>query len=79
MATLNYAAIDLGAESGRAMRGQFDGRRLQLAEAHRFPNTPVTLPDGLHWDVLRLWVEIQDGIAAAVRKSLPGSENVVTL
>lgn len=69
MATLNYVAIDLGAESGRAMLGRFDGQRLQLSEAHRFPNIPVRLPDGLHWDVLRLWAEIQDGIAAAARKN----------
>jgi rhamnulokinase len=41
MATLNYVAIDLGAESGRAMLGQFDGQRLRLSEAHRFPNIPV--------------------------------------
>ena len=51
---LNFLAIDLGAESGRAMSGQFDGRRLQLSEIHRFANGPVRLPSGLHWDVLRL-------------------------
>jgi rhamnulokinase len=64
---LGFLALDLGAESGRAMIGQFDGQRLQLAEAHRFPNGPVRLPSGLHWDVLRLWSEIKQGIALAVR------------
>jgi rhamnulokinase len=68
VSTLNYVAIDLGAESGRAMLGQFDGQHLALTEAHRFPNVPVRLPDGLHWDVLRLWAEIQNGLAAAARK-----------
>jgi rhamnulokinase len=68
MQSLCYLAIDLGAESGRAMLGEFDGRRLQLSEAHRFPNTPVRLPDGMHWDVLRLWAEIKQGLALAVRK-----------
>jgi rhamnulokinase len=71
---LNFLALDLGAESGRAMLGQFDGERLQLLKVHRFPNDPVRLPDGggtgcrLHWDVLRLWSEIKQGLALAVQE-----------
>ena len=67
MASLNYLALDLGAESGRAMIGQFDGERLQISEAHRFANLPVRLPDGLHTDVLRIWAEINQGMAQAAR------------
>jgi len=63
----SYLAIDLGAESGRATLGTLDGGRLRLAEVHRFPNTPVRTLDGLHWDVLRLWADIQEGIARAAR------------
>ncbi len=63
---LNFLAFDLGAESGRAMLGQFDGERIRLSEVHRFPNGPVRLPDGLHWDVLRLWTEIKGSLALAV-------------
>jgi rhamnulokinase len=62
-----YLALDLGAESGRAMVGTFDGERLSLAEAHRFRNRPVRLPDGLHWDILALMAEVRAGIAAAER------------
>ena len=58
-------AFDLGAESGRALLGRFDGDRLTLADVHRFPNTPVRLPGGLHWNVLQLWQEIKHGIALA--------------
>jgi rhamnulokinase len=70
----SFLAFDLGAESGRAMVGQFDGERIRLSEVHRFPNGPVRLPDGsgagyrLHWDVLRLWTEIKRGLALAVQK-----------
>jgi len=63
---LNFLAFDLGAESGRAMLGQFDGERLRLSEVHRFLNGPVRLPDGLHWDVLRLWTEVKHGLGLAV-------------
>jgi rhamnulokinase len=65
---LDFLAFDLGAASGRAILGQFDGKRLRLSEVHRFPNGPVCLPDGLHWDVLRLWSEIKCGLALAVRE-----------
>jgi rhamnulokinase len=66
--TLNTLALDLGAESGRAILGQFDGQRLTLTDIHRFANSPVRLPDGLHWDVLRLWSDIKAGIAKASRE-----------
>jgi rhamnulokinase len=65
----NYLAVDLGAESGRVMIGTLIDNRLSLKEAHRFANIPVRLPDGLHWDVLRIWSEIKSGIAAAVSQS----------
>jgi rhamnulokinase len=64
----SFLALDLGAESGRAMLGRFDGERLRLAEVHRFPNVPVRLPDGLHWDILRLWSEVKQGLALAIRE-----------
>jgi len=60
--TLDLLAFDLGAESGRAVLGRFDGERLHLSEVHRFSNEPVRLPDGLHWDVLRLFGEVKRGL-----------------
>jgi rhamnulokinase len=68
-ATLNIAAIDVGAESGRVMLGRFDGVTLQLEEAHRFPNTPVRVAGTLYWDVLRLWADIQHGLALCRRRA----------
>ena len=64
----NYLALDLGAESGRSVIGSFDGGKLALAEAHRFPNNPVLLPDGLHWDALRQFSEIKTGIAKGLQQ-----------
>jgi rhamnulokinase len=64
----HYLAIDLGAESGRAMLGTLDGGRLQLEELHRFPNEPVRIPAGLFWDTFRLFHEIQRGLAIAGRQ-----------
>jgi rhamnulokinase len=63
-----YLAFDLGAESGRAILGTLDGGRLELQELHRFPNQPVRTPAGLYWDALRLFHEIERGLAVAGRE-----------
>ena len=67
-ATRNYLAVDLGAESGRTIVGTLDDDHISLTETHRFSNGPVQLPDGLHWDVLRLWSDIRTGIATSSTK-----------
>jgi rhamnulokinase len=63
-----FLAFDLGAESGRAILGEISDAGLSLEELHRFPNIPVRLPTGLYWDTLRLWQEIQQGLAVAGRE-----------
>ncbi len=65
----HYLAFDIGAENGRAVIGSLDGKRLKLTETYRFVNEPVQLPDGLHWDVMRLWNEIKSGISASALES----------
>ncbi|WP_432816231.1 rhamnulokinase [Streptomyces vilmorinianum] len=62
-----FAAVDLGATSGRVILGRVGPENLDLTEAHRFPNTPVRLPDGLRWDVLALFQGVLDGLRAAAR------------
>src|SRR5215467_13072407 len=62
MATRKVAAVDLGAESGRVMLANFDGRQLSLEEVHRFPNQPVTLHGHRFWNILSLWDETIVGL-----------------
>jgi len=64
----HYLAVDIGAESGRVILGTVTGGRLELEELHRFPNTPVRIPQGLYWDTFRLWHEVQQGLAVAGRQ-----------
>ena len=72
--TQNYLAVDLGAESGRTIIGSLSDSQLSLTETHRFANGPVRLNDGLHWDVLRLWSDIKEGISRSskIEKKLDG-------
>lgn len=62
---IRLVAVDLGAESGRAVVGSFDGGRLVLDDVHRFANVPVTLAGTLHWDFLRLFGDIVTGLGRA--------------
>ena len=62
-----YLALDLGAESGRAMLGTLTDGALSIEELHRFPNTPVRVLGSLHWDALRLFHEICQGLTVAGR------------
>ncbi|HWD69833.1 MAG TPA: rhamnulokinase family protein [Solirubrobacteraceae bacterium] len=61
-----FAAADLGAESGRVIVGRLSGERLTLEETHRFANTPVSLPGGIHWNLLSLFEQIVLGLGRAV-------------
>jgi rhamnulokinase len=58
----DFAAVDLGAESGRVVRGRLDGDRVELSVVHRFANRPVRLPDGLRWNLLALFSETLEGL-----------------
>ncbi|MET4156484.1 rhamnulokinase family protein [Agromyces sp. PvR057] len=64
------AAVDLGATSGRVILGHVDGRagRLELEHVARFPNGPVRLASGLHWDLTGLYRDLTAGLADAFRR-----------
>ena len=74
MSTMNkqFLALDLGASSGRAIIGGFDGSRIKAEEIHRFPNDPVRANGTLYWDMLRLLHEIKQGIRKAIPYGISG-------
>jgi sugar (pentulose or hexulose) kinase len=65
MAARNLLAFDLGAESGRALLGHFDGKRLTLEEKHRFATSNGRLNGHLHWNFLAQWEELKTGLRKA--------------
>ena len=72
----NYLAIDLGASGGRGVLGTFNGESLTIQEILRFPNPPMQLPTGLHWDAWHLLAQVKQSltIAAASGAPLAGAE-----
>lgn len=63
-AVRSVAAVDLGAESGRVARVEWDGERLRLGDTTRFEHLPARDGDRLRWDVDGLWSRISQGLAA---------------
>ena len=63
-------AFDLGASSGRALIGTLADGKLTVQEVHRFANDPVRTGKHLHWDILRLYHEIKQGIIKARQQGL---------
>ncbi len=76
----HYLAFDLGAESGRAVLGTLDGRKLTVHEVRRFPNTPLSLAGHIHWNVYALFDEMKAAMreAAAAIGTRPTSLGVDT-
>jgi len=65
-----FLALDLGAESGRAILGRLDSEVLTLKDVRRFPNVSVRTNGSLHWDILRLWHEVQKSLEDVTDVSL---------
>ena len=60
-----FAAVDLGASSGRVIRGVVGPDRLELIEVHRFANEPVSDAGVLRWDFGALERGVRHGLALA--------------
>jgi rhamnulokinase len=63
-----FLALDLGAESGRAVVGTLHDGCLSLEEISRFPNEPVAVRNNLYWDVLALHNNILKGLREYSRR-----------
>ena len=78
----HYLALDMGAESGRAILGSLENGKLSLSEEHRFltggERVPTMYPDqqsqeldsdcSLLWDFTRFWHEIKKSINLVGKK-----------
>ena len=60
----NYLAFDLGASNGRAILGQFDGKRITMKELHRFENNYIEMNGVFYWDTPYLFNELKKGLLA---------------
>ncbi len=80
MGVNQFLAIDLGAESGLAVAGILDGRKLILDEVHRFPTGMLQSDDHYYWNVYRFYEEIitSIGLCNYERQIMPESIGIDT-
>ena len=71
MSAWTFAAVDLGATSGRVMLASVSQGALEMRAVHRFANDPVYLWNGrrtaMHWDLPGLFANVCAGLAEAGR------------
>jgi rhamnulokinase len=58
-----FAAVDLGASSGRVILGKISNEKIEYEEVHRFGNGPFERSDGLYWDIDSLKANVLEGLA----------------
>lgn len=66
MSTKTYLAFDLGASSGRAIVGHFDGGSMRMEEIYRFDTPMVADGERLYWDLASVWDSLQEGLKHAL-------------
>ena len=66
-----YAAIDLGAESGRVVKGILQNGKLRLEEINRFPNGMVPIGGHYHWNLIRLYEAMIEAFKICAKSDIP--------
>ncbi|NHW48024.1 rhamnulokinase [Paenarthrobacter sp. MSM-2-10-13] len=75
-----FAAIDIGASSGRVMLGRVSpSTGVSLETIHRFPNGVIEINGGLHWDFDALFAEVLKGLTAAASVAATNGERIVSI
>jgi len=63
-----YLAFDLGASSGRAILGRYDGECMHMSEVHRFRTPMVVESERLYWDLEAVWEELRHALRHVTTK-----------
>ncbi len=80
-----FAAVDIGASSGRVILGRVaeggagSEGKATLETVHRFPNGVVESDGGLRWDFDALFAEVLAGLAAAARVAGERGETISSI
>jgi rhamnulokinase len=67
----HFLAFDLGAESGRAVRGTLAQGRIELEVIHRFRTEGLTMLGTRQWDLARIYEEMCTGLSKCARQFGP--------
>lgn len=79
MSTAVYAAVDIGASSGRVILGRMGADGPALDVVHRFPNGVQEIDGALRWDVDGLFEQVLRGLTLAQERAAAAGERVVSI
>ena len=66
-----YAGIDLGAESGRVVKGILADGKLHLEEINRFKTGLVPINGHDHWNLTRLYESMLEAFGVCAKSDVP--------
>ncbi|TLM84421.1 rhamnulokinase [Pseudarthrobacter sp. NamE2] len=74
-----FAAVDIGASSGRVILGRVAEGCVQLEVVHRFPNGVVEIDGGLRWNFDALFAEVLEGLRTAATVAAVQGETIASI
>jgi rhamnulokinase len=74
-----FAAVDIGASSGRVILGRISAGTAEMETVHRFPNGVGQSDAGLRWDFNALFAEVLTGLAAAAKTAAERGQTVTSI
>jgi rhamnulokinase len=69
-------AVDLGAQSCRVSLLRWASGGAEVRVVHRFPNAPISSARGLHWDIARIFAEVESGLRQCAELATEGIASV---
>ena len=63
---MNILAFDLGGSGGRMLLFTCTDSTVEIKTIHQFEHHPIEVNEGLYWDILYIWQNIQTGIKKAI-------------
>lgn len=70
MAIHRFAAVDLGATSGRVILATIDGDEITLEEISRFPDPIIEMQGHFYWDLPAIYKSVIEGLGAIAARGV---------
>lgn len=70
MAIHRFAAVDLGATSGRVILAAIDGDEITLEEISRFPDPIIEMQGHFYWDLPAIYKSVIEGLGAIAARGV---------
>ena len=66
----HFAAIDLGATSGRVILAEINNGKISFEEIHRFPDPIIQMQGHFYWDFPAIYKSVIEGLAKIAERGV---------